>query len=410
MSPSLPQLPKLNHPDEAIQRLVGILKPIATEQLAQKDIFDRVLAVSLVADRPSPPLDVSAMDGFALRMSDIHSGKITVSGVSQAGHEAPLLPVGCAVRIFTGAPVPPEADLVIKREDTIEQAECFDLRIPREQLRKGQNIRRCGENGKQGDIILDSGTLITASAMVAVASFGSRQIEVYRRLRVTIANTGDELLEPGEPSEPWQIRDSNGPLLDALLCPNRWIELVDRTRLQDQEDVVRRYLSEALKQSDAILLTGGVSMGDTDHVPQVLRSLGCEIVFHKLPIRPGKPVLGAIGPDGQAILGLPGNPVSVAATAIRIALPVLRHLAGFRKIEPKSSPVFLCDPDGKSIPLHWYRPVQYSQEQSDERMVVQLTPNQGSGDIVALSRSDGFIEIAADKPTTEGPWKCYWIK
>lgn len=410
MSPSLPQLPKLNHPDEAIQRLVGILKPIATEQLAHKDVFDRVLAVSLVADRPSPPLDVSAMDGFALRISDIHAGKIAVSGVSQAGHEAPLLPPGCAVRIFTGAPVPPEADLVIKREDTIEQAEGFELRIPQEQIRKGQNIRRCGENGKQGDVILDSGTLVTTSAMVAVASFGLHPIEVYRRLRVTIANTGDELLEPGESSKPWQIRDSNGPLLDALLCPNRWLELVDRTRLQDREDVVRRYLSEALKQSDAILLTGGVSMGDTDHVPQVLRSLGCEIVFHKLPIRPGKPVLGAIGPEGQAILGLPGNPVSVAATAIRIALPVLRHLAGFRKIESKSSPVFLLDPDGKSIPLHWYRPVQYSREQSDERIVVQLTPNQGSGDIVALSRSDGFIEIAADKPTTAGPWKCYWIK
>jgi molybdopterin molybdotransferase len=410
MSPSLPQLPKLNHPDEAIQRLVGLLRPIATEKIAHQDVFDRVLAASLVADRPSPPLDVSAMDGFALRISDIQPGKITVSGVSQAGHRAPQMPTGCAVRIFTGAPVPSEADLVIKREDTIELTESFELRIPKDQLRVGQNIRRRGENGKQGDVILDSGTLVSTSAMVAVASFGARQIDAYRRLRVTIANTGDELVEPGESSEPWQIRDSNGPLLEALLCPNRWLKIVERIRLQDREESVRQYLTEALKQSDAILLTGGVSMGDTDHVPHVLRSIGCEIVFHKLPIRPGKPVLGAIGPQGQAILGLPGNPVSVAATAIRIALPVLRYLAGFRHIESKSSPVLLFNPDGKSIPLHWYRPVQCLQEQKDGSVVVQLTPNQGSGDIVALSRSDGFIEIAADQLTSPGPWKCYWLK
>jgi len=410
MSSSLPQLPKLNHPDEAIQRLVGILKPITTEKLAHENVFDRVLATALVADRPSPPLDVSAMDGFALRIADIQSGKITVSGVSQAGHQAPLLATGCAVRIFTGAPVPSGADLVIKREDTVELADSFELRITKDQLRLGQNIRRCGENGKQGDIILDSGTLVSTSAIVAIASFGARQIDVYRRLRVTIANTGDELVEPGELSEPWQIRDSNGPLLEALLSPNRWLEIVDRTRLQDREEVVRQYLATALKQSDAILLTGGVSMGDTDHVPHVLRSIGCEIVFHKLPIRPGKPVLGAIGPEGQVILGLPGNPVSVAATALRIALPVLRYLAGFRQIESKSSPVVLLNPDSKSIPLYWYRPVQCLQEQMDGSMVVQLTPNQGSGDIVALSRSDGFIEIAADQLTSQGPWKCYWLK
>lgn len=410
MSPSLPQLPKLNHPDEAIQRMVGILKPITTEKIAQKDVFDRVLAAPLVADRPSPPLDVSAMDGFALRISDLQSGSITVSGVSQAGHRAPQLPPGCAVRIFTGAPVPSGADLVIKREDTIEQADSFVVRVNKDQLKLGQNIRHRGENGKQGDVILESGTLVSTSAMVAVASFGARQIDVYRRLRVTIANTGDELVEPGEPCEPWRIRDSNGPLLESLLCPNRWLEIVDRIRLQDREEVVRQYLTESLKQSDAILLTGGVSMGDTDHVPNVLRSIGCEILFHKLPIRPGKPVLGAIGPKGQVILGLPGNPVSVAATAIRIALPVLRYLAGFRQSEPQSSPVLLHNPDGKSIPLHWYRPVQYLREQNDSSVVVQLTPNQGSGDIVALSHSDGFIEIAADQQTSQGPWKCYWLK
>lgn len=409
-SKSLPQLPKLNHPDEAIDRVCGLLQPVSVESIAQQAAAGRVLAERILTDRPSPPLDVSAMDGFAMRLADLTQEPIAICGTAQAGHAAPELRPGQAVRIFTGAPVPTGADLVLKREDTFEQSQQFELKIERSLIRVGQNIRRLGENAPLGSEVLSASIAVGPAQMVALATFASSQVNVFRRVRTAIVNTGDELIEGGAPALPWQIRDSNGPLLETLIRKRAWLDLTSRSRVADQAEALTRHLDEQLKSNDAILLTGGVSMGDTDHVPHVLRQLGATIVFHKLPIRPGKPILGAIGPQGQAIIGLPGNPVSVAATALRIAFPVLKYLAGFRDIAPDFMPVELLEPDQKSIPLHWYRPVQFCRSNSVERTQVRLTPNLGSGDVVALSASEAFIEIPMDQATHAGPWKCFRIE
>lgn len=406
----LPILPKLNHPDEAIDRMCGLLQPVPVELLAQHTAVGRVLAERIVTDRPSPPLDVSAMDGFALRLNDLTLGPIAICGTAQAGHAAPELIAGQAVRIFTGAPVPDGADIVLKREDTLEQPQKFEIKVERSSIRIGQNIRRAGENAVVGSEVLAAGVAIGAAQMVALATFAPAEISVFRRVRTAIVNTGDELIEGGAPALPWQIRDSNGPLLEALIRNRTWLQLASRSRVADRADALKSRLAEQLENTDAILLTGGVSMGDTDHVPQVLRELGATIVFHKLPIRPGKPILGAIGPQGQAIIGLPGNPVSVAATALRIAFPILKHLAGFRDKSVASMPVELLEPDQKSIPLHWYRPVQFCRSQSNERPQVRLTPNLGSGDVVALSASEAFIEIPLGQATHAGPWMCFRIE
>lgn len=409
-SKPLPQLPKLNHPDEAIERICGLLPRLSVEQVEQHDALGRVLAEPIQTDRPSPPLDISAMDGFAFRLSDLKTKLMFVSGTSQAGHPAPTLVTGQAVRIFTGAPVPAGADVVVKREDTNEQALQFELQIDPASLRLGQNIRRCGENAAAGSEVLSSGVAVGATHMVAVATFAPPLISVYRRARVAIINTGDELIEGGSPALPHQIRDSNGPLLESLVRNRPWLHLTSRSRVADRYEALREHIEQLLKENDALLLTGGVSMGDTDHVPNVLRDLGAAIVFHKLPIRPGKPILGAVGPQGQAILGLPGNPVSVAATALRIAFPVLKHLTGFGDILPAMLPATLIDPDQKSIPLHWYRPVQFCRDSTTGALEVRLTPNLGSGDVVALSASDAFIEIPLNEPTHQGPWNCFRLE
>lgn len=409
-SKPLPQLPKLNHPDEAIERICGLLSRLSVEQVEQHHALGRVLAEPIQTDRPSPPLDVSAMDGFAFRLSDLNSKLMFVSGTSQAGHPAPTLVTGQAVRIFTGAPVPAGADVVVKREDTEEQADRFELKVEASSLRVGQNIRRCGENAAVGSEVLAVGTEIGPAQMVAIATFASSQICVYRRARVAVINTGDELIEGGSPALPHQIRDSNGPLLESLVRKRPWLQLTSRSRVADRYEALRTHIEQLLKENDALLLTGGVSMGDTDHVPNVLRDLGAAIVFHKLPIRPGKPILGAVGPQGQAILGLPGNPVSVAATALRIAFPVLKHLSGFGSILPAMLPATLVDPDQKSIPLHWYRPVQFCRDSSSGTLQVRLTPNLGSGDVVALSASDAFIEIPLNESTHQGPWNCFRLE
>jgi len=406
----LPILPKLNHPDEAIDRMCGLLQPVSVESLAQHTAVGRVLAERIVTDRPSPPLDVSAMDGFALRLADLTLEPITICGTAQAGHAAPELMAGHAVRIFTGAPVPSGADIVLKREDTLEQPQKFEIKVEPSSIRTGQNIRRAGENAVVGSEVLAAGVAIGAAQMVALATFAPAEISVFRRVRTAIVNTGDELVEGGAPALPWQIRDSNGPLLEALIRNRTWLQLASRSRVADRADALKSHLAEQLENADAILLTGGVSMGDTDHVPQVLRELGATVVFHKLPIRPGKPILGAIGPQGQAIIGLPGNPVSVAATALRIAFPILKHLAGFRDTAPQFTPVELIEPDQKSIPLHWYRPVQFCRSVSSERPQVRLTPNLGSGDVVALSASEAFIEVPVGQATHAGPWLCFRIE
>jgi molybdopterin molybdotransferase len=350
------------------------------------------------------------MDGFALRLADLTLEPLTICGTAQAGHAAPELILGQAVRIFTGAPVPNGADIVLKREDTLEQPQQFEIKVELSSIRTGQNIRRAGENAVVGSEVLAAGVVIGAAQMVALATFAPAEVNVFRRVRTAIVNTGDELIEGGAPALPWQIRDSNGPLLEALIRNRNWLQLVSRSRVADRADALKSHLAEQLENADAILLTGGVSMGDTDHVPQVLRELGATIVFHKLPIRPGKPILGAIGPQGQAIIGLPGNPVSVAATALRIAFPILKHLAGFRDTTPQFTPVELIEPDQKSITLHWYRPVQFCRSTSNERLQVRLTPNLGSGDVVALSASEAFIEVPMGQATHAGPWMCFRIE
>ena len=223
------------------------------------------------------------------------------------------------------------------------------------------------------------------------------EVKVHRPVRVAILNTGDELIPPGHEAQPWQIRDSNGPTLMAALGAQAWVEVISRQRVQDTLESVIAAL-RSLADADVIVLTGGVSMGDTDHVPAAIAAIGGEIVFHRLPIRPGKPVLGALR-DNQLIVGLPGNPVSVAVTARLIALPLLRRLAGLKEIFPRAPRVEVATPDDKQLQLHWYRLVRLAE---DGR--AHYLDNRGSGDLVSLAQSDGVIELPAGC-TGAGPWK-----
>jgi molybdopterin molybdotransferase len=189
-----------------------------------EEAFGRVLAEPMAAMHDSPATDVSAMDGYALRWSDVASRTISVVGTVAAGRAPISLPSGAAVRIFTGAVIPPEADLVVQREHCLEQSDTIELQCSTESLRKGLNIRKRGENARAGDPVLSAGQLIRPQTMAGIASFAhTNQLTVYRRVRVCIINTGDELISLGEPFEPWQIRDSNGPMLEAMLSPLEWV-------------------------------------------------------------------------------------------------------------------------------------------------------------------------------------------
>lgn len=382
------QLPHLSPLAAAIEKLSARLQPVAAQQTAIADVAGHVLAADLVADRDCPALDMSAMDGYALLLEENLPATLPVQATAAAGSAPLSLQPGQAVRIFTGAPVPTGADCVVRREDTVEQPSQVQFTVPISDLQPGQNIRRRGENSLQGAQLLARGSLIDASSIAAVASFGASRLSVYRRLRVAVLNTGDELAAPGASVEDWQIRDSNGPTLAAWLDRLPWVETALRQRVGDTLQDVQAALAAQLEHCDAILVTGGVSMGDTDYVPAAIESLGGEIVFHRLPIRPGRPVLGAIL-DGKLVVGLPGNPVSVAVTSRIVAEPLLRKLAGYEFAAPRLA-VQLAETDDKRIDLTWFRLVTI-----DSAGAVRLAKSQGSGDLVSLSRSSGFVEIPA---------------
>ncbi len=379
-------LPQTSSVNAALEKLSSKLAVVGTERIAIDRVQGRILAEDLLADRDSPALDVSAMDGYALRLAELLDGPILVQTTTAAGMGPAELRAGHAIRIFTGAPVPVGAECVVRREDTKESASEVEIAISKDSLRAGQNIRRQGENSHCGSVVLRAGSRIDAATIGAVASFGSRELNVRRKVRVVVLNTGDELAQPGDEVAAWQIRDSNGPTLQAWLSTMPWVDVVVRRRVDDSLAGVRTALRSSLEDCDAIVLTGGVSMGDTDFVPAAISELGGETIFHRLPIRPGKPVLGA-ALNGKLLLGLPGNPVSVAVTSRVFGTPLLSQLAGCHS-EPARPLVELSQIDDKRIDLTWYRLVQV-----DADGQVRLVASQGSGDVVSLSHSHGFVEI-----------------
>ncbi|MCE2785492.1 MAG: molybdopterin molybdotransferase MoeA [Pirellula sp.] len=377
------------------------LRVVEHERIEVSQATGRILARPILNFRDSPALDISAMDGYAFRYSELANRLprtnsdqaqaggdcFEVTGVAAAGARRLVLGPDTAIRIFTGGVVPQGADVVIPRERCREESDRVWVTISLDQIPHGWNIRRQGENAKQDEVGLQAGCCIDGPRMSSIVSMNREaQIDVSRKVRVTIINTGDELMGMDSPIEPWQIRDSNGPLLESMLRACPWIEW-NRVSARDDLSQIQTRLNEALDVSDAVLLTGGVSMGDTDHVPAAVRSCGAEVIFHRLAIRPGAPVLGAVGSEGQLIMGLPGNPVSVAVTFRRLGLELLdrmaRRVSGRRKWKLQ-----VAGSDSKTLGLVWYRLVQI---QADGTAL--LLANQGSGDIRSLGLSDGFIEV-----------------
>jgi molybdopterin molybdotransferase len=387
-----------NTPHDALEAMFVEIEPVETETVDLANARGLVLAQTLFADRDHPAHDVSAMDGYALRYEDLTQSTMSVSGCAAAGEAPPEAVAGAAVRIFTGAPIPAGTDTVVRREDTEESEQSVRILIDAERLRRGQHVRRQGENIEAGSPFLSAGDPIHATGVGACATFGHHQLLTRRRLNVGVLVTGDEVLGPEQSPKPWQLRDSNGPALRALLSEAPWIKRIASDRCADDLPRLVAAIQDRLAQDDALILSGGVSMGDLDHVPEALRQCGAKIILHKLPIRPGKPLLMAIGPAGQPIVALPGNPVSALCTAIRFGGPVLRCRAGFGRPQPNYPSMRLDDPNDRTLDFWWYKSVR----QIDSQTVSPIT-NQGSGDLVAIASSDGLIEIPPQQ-NGPGPW------
>ena len=436
-----PEIKPPNSPREAIDAARAQVQVVATEIIPLAQCNGRVLAQAIHADRDSPALDVSAMDGFAVRMADLivmagenglpmgapekineaiaGGGAANVreesAGMSEAmiGHAQIQMRAGHAVRIVTGAPIPIGADVVVRYEDVVVNNGGVRLMIEVSAIKAGANIRRRGENAKCGDEIARTGVLISAATIGALASFGVWHVVVRRCVRVALVTTGDELVGAHEQAQPWQVRDSNGPVLESLLGARPWIEIVSRTHARDDADSLAETLASAMEVADAVILTGGVSMGHKDFVPQVAARLGARTIFHKLPQRPGRPMLAAVRPAtdtlaARMILGLPGNPVSVMVTARRLGIEMLGALAGLSTQHFAAHTRAVDNADNATLPMWWYRLVGERVNASGHSELYLLS-GKGSGDIAAAALSVGFIEVAPGEQTL-GAHKFYaWM-
>ncbi len=392
---------RFNSPSEALHALLERLPSVSHEAISLENARGRVLAEAVLADRPSPAIDVSAMDGFAARLADLITGSLPVSGDATIGTAPITLTPRSAARIVTGAPIPAGADCVIRVEDVTSSSNTitFDPALTHS-FPANRHIRRKGENAAQGAEIVPVGTVITPAVASALASCGKHTPLVTRKLRVGILSTGDEVLSPEATPQPWQLRDGNAAALHTLFSSLAFVDSIETKHAPDDQPRILAAASELLSRCDALFLSGGVSMGHRDLVPAALGQLGAVTVFHKVPQRPGKPILGAVGPRHQLILGLPGNPVSVLVTAHRFGLPALERIAGVVFSRPTPS-VFISTPDEQSISFWWHRLVKLT-----ARGNAALLDNKGSGDLIACARSDGFVELPPNA-SGPGPWPFY---
>lgn len=426
-------------PAAAVAALVARARPTpptrSVETIGLDRAAGRILAEDVRLDRDSPAFDCSAMDGYAVRVADItaeasraaretsHEIALPVAGESRIGEPPPssLLdnPRPGAVRIATGAPIPCGADAVIRREDAIEHAAAKSGKVASIsvslqaalRIQGGDHIRRRGENAPMGEIILRAGELISTAALATLATVGATQPRVHSRLRVAIITTGDELVEADQEPLAFQLRNSNGPVLRAVLASQAWAEVASVSHLRDDEDL-HGVLVCACAHCDAVVLTGGISMGHRDPVRAAIERAGANIVFHGLPQRPGKPVLAAVhartgrsGLNTVPIFGLPGNPVSSLITCTRIVLPALAACAGAGRTPPAYLPrlIEVRNPDGRTLDLWWHRLVR-EVPNAEGVPQAELIDNRGSGDVVGAGMSDGFVEVAPGSSSAVLPY------
>jgi molybdopterin molybdotransferase len=390
----------IESPDAAIAAIATRLAPSAAalgvERIALAASRGRVLAEPVVADRDSPSVDHSAMDGYAVRLADLVTERdLPVLGESRPGTASPPMALlrGC-IRVATGSPRPSGADAVVPRERAIERTnergEVTAITVcPEASPGFGDHWRLRGENAPAGATLVEAGTLVGAAAAATMAACGVARPKVRRKVRVTILTTGDEVLAIDAAPTAERFRDSNGPGLAILLSSRPWLEVIHHEHLADDAVRLEAALSVAIVAGDAVVLTGGVSRGHRDFVRGAVEKLGCEIVFHRLPQRPGRPMLAAIARSERPvpIFGLPGNPLSALVTARRIVLPSLATIAGVRLPPPREVPVAVASDD--PVPLWRFRLARLDADGSAWPL-----PIRSSGDVAAAGSSDGFLELA----------------
>jgi molybdopterin molybdotransferase len=380
--------------DEALGALLAGAVPIAdTESVPTLEATGRVLAADQFSTVDVPPLDNTSMDGYAVRAADCASGtaRLRVAQRIPAGTIGQPLAPGTAARIFTGAPIPPGADAVVIQEVCAVEGE--DV-VVRHKPKPGEWIRKSGEDIHAKSRILERGARLTPQACGLAASVGLATLPVYRRLRVAVFFTGNELVMPGEKLPEGAIYNSNRFTIRGLL-QRLGCEVNDLGIVPDSLDATRAAFRRAAAESDLIVTSGGMSVGEEDYVKAAVEAEG-EIDMWRIAVKPGKPLaFGKVG--GAAFIGLPGNPVSLFVTAVVFVRPFILRRQGVAAIEPLAFPV--------RADFDWPKPDvrrEFLRVKLNREGGLELFPNQGSAVLTSAVFADGLVDNPERHPIARG--------
>lgn len=367
----------------------------STEKVTLLAALDRVTAEPVISPINVPSFNNSAMDGYAVRLSDINQSKLLpLATTIFAGDDISNLnwPIGTCLRVMTGAPVPDEAEAVVMQEQT--ESTVTGIKFPYE-IKSGSNIRYIGEDSKQGSVVVDKGTRLTIATLSNLATLGIAELTVFSKLKVAIFSTGDELSDIGNPlTNNSAIYDSNRFTLKLLLTQLN-CQIIDLGIIADDPNLIKQSLDTASKLADLVITSGGVSVGDADYTKTALAELG-EINFWKIAIKPGKPF--AFGKIGDALFcGLPGNPVSTLVTFYQLVQPLIVALSGQNLInDTLSFKVKTATNLRKSVGRLDFQRGRL-QINSDGELEVVSTGQQGSHLTKSFNHANCFIVLEQDR-------------
>jgi molybdopterin molybdotransferase len=393
-------------PVDEVERLIRErVTPVAEfETVALNAAAGRVVARDVVAPIDLPPFDNSAVDGFAVRHADLDTKGETrlavVERVTAGRAAAHSLAAGAAVRIFTGAPMPAGADTVFMQEDVYADS---DTVVVPPGLKPGANRRLAGEDVRAGSVVLPAGRRLLAQDVALAAAVGLTALEVFRRVRVAVFSTGDEIVEPGTPRPAPALFDANRYLLAGLL-ERHGVATTDLGILPDDPERLARAIAGAAADHDLVVTSGGVSTGEADHVRRAVEAIG-RLVFWRVAIKPGRPVaMGVVPANGPkasaAFVGLPGNPAAVYVTFARVVRPLLLRLAGAEAVPLVALPVRAAFGYRKKAGRREYVRVKLRRA-ADGAVDAVKHAQEGAGIITSLTETDGLVELSEDTTTVE---------
>lgn len=387
--------------EDALDQLLPRAIPVdGNETLPLTHALGRVLANETKVPADVPPADNSAVDGYAIRIDDLANQPLPISQRIPAGAAPASLEPGTAARIFTGATIPAGADAVLMQEN-VQIAN--DHMTTEQQPEPSQNIRPRGQDLSAGSIALKAGTRLRPQELGLLASLGIADVVVRRRVRVAILTTGDELVPPGEPLPPGKIYNTNRFTLNALL-QQMHCDVFDLGDVADNHSDTLKALEHASTKADLILSSGGVSVGEEDHVRAAMEALG-EVSLWRLALKPGKPLaFGSV--KGTPMMGLPGNPAAVLVTFLMLAAPFIRRQQGRIAEIPAAYPLPANFKVGRASPRREF--VRARRVEIDNRNWIEPHPNQSSGMLSSACWAEGLAVVPEDQTVAQGDYLAFY--